>query len=75
AKRFGMPSLPLLPQLLLGMPLPLPARYRLHFGHPMRFRGDPDDEDAVIGVHVDRVRGALAGLLSHGLAARQGVFV
>ncbi|MEO0326853.1 MAG: lysophospholipid acyltransferase family protein [Myxococcota bacterium] len=75
ARRFGMPSLPLLPQLLVGMPLPLPARYRLHFGHPMRFVGDPDDEDAVIGVQVDRVRGALAGLLHEGLAARRGVFV
>ncbi len=74
ARRFGMPSLPLLPQVLMGMPLPLPTRYRLHFGPPMRFRGDPDEEDAVIGVEVERVRGALAGLLHQGLSARPAVF-
>ena len=40
---------PVMPQLLLpGGQLPLPTKYRIYFGEPMRFDGDPDDDDAVI---------------------------
>ena len=28
--------------------LPLPVRYHIYFGEPMHFRGNPNDEDAVI---------------------------
>jgi 1-acyl-sn-glycerol-3-phosphate acyltransferase len=43
ARLLGMPALPITPTLL---PLPLPARYHIYFGDPMRFTGRPDDEDA-----------------------------
>ncbi|MGZ6132455.1 MAG: lysophospholipid acyltransferase family protein, partial [Myxococcaceae bacterium] len=41
AKLLGFPYLPITPTLF---PLPLPVRYYLHFGEPMRFTGSPDDE-------------------------------
>jgi 1-acyl-sn-glycerol-3-phosphate acyltransferase len=74
ARLLGTPSFPLLPQLLLGFPLPLPTRYRIHFGEPLFFDGDPDDDDAVIQGHVDRVRGSIQRMLHRGLAQRSHVF-
>jgi 1-acyl-sn-glycerol-3-phosphate acyltransferase len=74
-RAFGLPSLPLLPQLLVpGGFLPLPVRYRLYFGDPMRFEGDPDDDDAVVEQKVELVRSAIDGLLRRGLSERQGLF-
>lgn len=70
----GMPSFPVIPQLFLGMPFPLPTRYRLHFGEPMRFEGDPDDDDVVIQGMVQRVRGEIQRLVDDGLARRRAVF-
>jgi 1-acyl-sn-glycerol-3-phosphate acyltransferase len=75
ARLFGLPSLPLLPQLLIpGGQLPLPVRYRLYFGDPMRFEGDHDDDDAVVAQKVDAVRAAIDGLLQRGLAERESLF-
>jgi 1-acyl-sn-glycerol-3-phosphate acyltransferase len=74
ARALGMPALPVLPQLFLGMPMPLPTRYRLHFGEPLRFEGNADDEDVEIEWRVSQVRDAVQGLLQRGLAARDHVF-
>lgn len=77
AKLFGLPSLPITPLMLLGGPLgmlPLPTKYRIYFGEPMTFTGDPNDEDAEIEAKVDRVKSAISDLLSTGLAARKNVF-
>jgi 1-acyl-sn-glycerol-3-phosphate acyltransferase len=74
ARMLGTPSFPLLPQLFLGFPLPLPTRYRIHFGEPVFFDGDPDDDDAVIQGHVDKVSGAIQRMLHRGLAQRSHVF-
>lgn len=71
AKLLGFPYLPITPTLL---PLPLPVRYHLHFGEPMRFTGSPDDEDAVLEEKVAKVKSAVAGLLARGLEQRQHVF-
>ena len=72
---FGMPSLPVIPQLLIpGGQLPLPTRYRLHFGKPMQFAGDFEDEDAVIRMKVEQVRTELSRLIAHGLDARTSIF-
>ena len=39
---------PLIPQLLVpGGQLPLPTKYRLFFGEPMHFEGDPNDDARV----------------------------
>ena len=75
-KLFGMPGLPIAPTMLIpgiGM-LPLPTRYRIHFGRPLHFQGDPDDDDQVIGGMVGQVRDAIDGLLRRGLAEREHVF-
>lgn len=75
AKLFGMPAFPLLPQLALpGGFMPLPTRYRLYFGEPMRFEGDPDDEDSVIEEKVWLVRATIQSMLNRGLKARKSIF-
>jgi 1-acyl-sn-glycerol-3-phosphate acyltransferase len=76
ARALGLPSLPIwlqLPIPVLGL-LPLPVRYRLHFGEPMRFSGDPDDEEAVIGPRVEEVRARLGELIHEARDARGSVF-
>jgi 1-acyl-sn-glycerol-3-phosphate acyltransferase len=74
----GMPGLP----VTLGFPwlgplglLPLPTKYRIYFGDPMRFEGDARDEDAVIESKVDRVKSAIDALLQRGLRERRGIFI
>jgi 1-acyl-sn-glycerol-3-phosphate acyltransferase len=71
ARLLSMPALPVTPTLL---PLPLPTRYHIHFGQPMRFTGSPDDEDAVIDAKVGRVKAEVQRLLVDGLARRKGIF-
>jgi hypothetical protein len=58
---------------LLGF-LPLPVKYRIHFGDPIRLEGDPNDDDEAIGRQVDRVKDEIALLLEEGLAQREGWF-
>ena len=73
----GMPAFPVTltwPWLgLLGL-LPLPVKYRIYFGEPMRFEGSANDEDEVIGEKVDEVRQRIAEMLARGLAARRSLF-
>lgn len=71
ARVVGAPALPILPTVL---PLPLPVKYRIHFGRPMRFEGDPDDEEASIRQKVNDVKGAIDALIKNGLAERKHVF-
>jgi 1-acyl-sn-glycerol-3-phosphate acyltransferase len=76
-RALGMPAFPITPTFPwlgpLGL-LPLPVRYRIHFGEPMRFDGEPSDEDAAIDAKVEQVRAAIAGLLERGRASRPGIF-
>lgn len=74
AKLLGMPVFPLIPQVLLGFPLPLPTKYRLYFGEPMHFDGDPDEDDADIQARVEVVRESIQSMLGRGLAKRRHVF-
>ena len=73
----GMPALPItatFPWLgPLGL-LPLPVKYRIHFGEPLTFQGDASEEDDVIEEKVDRVKAAISALLEHGRQERRGVF-
>jgi 1-acyl-sn-glycerol-3-phosphate acyltransferase len=72
ARLLGMPALPL---TLTGVvPIPLPTRYHILFGEPLRFEGSPDDEDAVLERKVERVRAAVQELLARGLREREHVF-
>ncbi len=71
ARLLAFPAMPLTPTPLA---LPLPTRYHLHFGAPMRFTGSADDEDAVLEEKVGRVKASLQALLDHGLREREHVF-
>jgi 1-acyl-sn-glycerol-3-phosphate acyltransferase len=71
ARLMAMPALPVTPTPLA---LPLPTRYRIHFGKPMRFHGSADDEDAVLEAKVGEVKAALQRLLDDGRRARKHIF-
>jgi 1-acyl-sn-glycerol-3-phosphate acyltransferase len=74
ARVLGLPALPIVPQLILpGGLLPLPTKYRLYFGEPLRFAGDPADERSVLA-HVWLVRQTIQRLIRHGLEQRRSVF-
>ena len=75
-KLFGMPAFPVIPQLLvpiLGW-VPLPTKYRIYFGEPMHFTGNPDDEDAEVGKKVKVVENRIRQMIQAGLASRRGWF-
>jgi 1-acyl-sn-glycerol-3-phosphate acyltransferase len=75
AKVLGMPVFPFVPQWLIpGAAMPLPTRYRLHFGEPLVFDGDADDEDSVIEDKVRTVRDTIQAMLRRGLDEREAVF-
>ncbi len=74
ARFFGMPAFPIIPQLALGMLAPLPVRYRIYFGQPLSFDGDPDDDDAEIEQKVWVVKNAIQSMIKRGLDEREGVF-
>jgi 1-acyl-sn-glycerol-3-phosphate acyltransferase len=73
----GMPAFPItltFPWLgPLGL-LPLPVKYRIYFGEPLDFEGDPTDEDAAIETRVEDVRRAVEELVARGLRERRGIF-
>lgn len=71
ARAFGVPAFPVVPQLI---PLPAPTKYRIYFGEPMRFDGDPNDEDEIIQRKVEEVRGVMESLITRGLKEREHVF-
>ena len=54
--------------------LPLPVKYRIYFGEPMRFEGNPSDEDEVIGEKVEAVKARIASMLAAGLSERRSLF-
>jgi len=75
AKALKIPVFPVIPQLLLpGGQMPLPTKYRLFFGEPMRFEGDPDDDDAIVAEKVYLVKQSIAHMLRRGLMQRRSVF-
>ena len=57
-----------------GAQMPLPTKYRIYFGEPMVFEGDPDDDDAVIEEQVATVQGAIQSMLNRGLKERKSIF-
>ena len=72
ARLLGFPSFPVIfPQLL---PLPLPVRYRIHFGEPLEFKGSANDDDDVVGGHVKKVKHTIQRMLEKGLERRRSVF-
>ncbi|NMO22394.1 acyltransferase family protein [Pyxidicoccus fallax] len=71
AKLLGFPSFPVTPT---GLPIPLPTKYRIYYGEPLRFTGRPDDEDSELDKKVRTVKAAIQSMLHQGLKERRGVF-
>ena len=73
----GSPAFPItltMPWLgLLGF-VPLPVKFQLTFGPPMRFSGDFDAEDAELQPKVDEVKNEISRLIQRGLARRRTWF-
>jgi 1-acyl-sn-glycerol-3-phosphate acyltransferase len=69
-------ALPYLP--IPATPIPLPVRYHIHYGEPLRFDEEysPDDADdpEIVNAAALRVKAAVQGLLEKGLAMREGIF-
>lgn len=76
-KLIGAPAFPItltFPWLGLAGFLPLPVKFFLRFGEPLRFEGDPSDDDAAIEERVEVVKTAIRSLIADGLASRQTWF-
>jgi 1-acyl-sn-glycerol-3-phosphate acyltransferase len=77
-RTLGLPSLPITISQPwfgpLGSVFALPVKYHIHFGEPLEFEGDPNDEDAIIREKVDAVQAAVADLLSRGREERRSIF-
>ncbi|HTP27756.1 MAG TPA: lysophospholipid acyltransferase family protein [Anaeromyxobacteraceae bacterium] len=67
-------SMPALPITITPFALPLPTRYRFHFGDPMRFAGSPDDDDSVLEEKVRALKDSIKKLLDGGLRTRRHIF-
>ena len=74
AKILGLPSLPLVPYPPFFPIIPLPTKYRLYFGEPMTFTGDPDDDDESLQERVTTVKRRIEAMLAVGLRERKHVF-
>lgn len=75
ARTLKMPSFPIVPQVLIpGGQLPLPMKYRLYFGEPLRFGGDPQDDDLIIRDKVWLVKQTIQDMLNRALAQRAHLF-
>ncbi len=80
----SMPLLARLPAKLLGLPylpitspLPLPARWTIRFGEPLRVEDEPpgaENDIALVHRFNERTRESVQGMLAAMLEARQGVF-
>jgi len=54
--------------------MPLPVKYRLYFGEPLKLTGDPDDDDDVLVEKVRIVKHQIQSMIQQGLRERQHVF-
>jgi 1-acyl-sn-glycerol-3-phosphate acyltransferase len=70
----AFPITPLFPWLGLAGFLPLPVKFRVRFGAPLRFEGDPNDDDAVIEKHVEVVQDRIRELVAESLEERRSWF-
>ncbi len=75
AKALKIPAFPIMPQLLVpGGQLPLPIKYRLVFGEPLRFVGDHQAEEQLISDKVWLVKQTVQNQLNRALDERENLF-
>jgi 1-acyl-sn-glycerol-3-phosphate acyltransferase len=73
----GSPAFPItltFPWLGLAGFLPLPVKFRIRFGEPLRFEGDPTAEDEKIEPMVETVKDRIRALIDEGQQARTSWF-
>lgn len=73
AKLISAPAFPFMP-LPPFLPVPYPTKYRIYFGEPLTFEGDPDDEDDVLAEKVKHVRNEIQSMIRLGLKERKHIF-
>lgn len=76
-KLIGAPALPVTATFPWLGPLaivPLPVKFRIHFGEPLLFEGDAHDEDRAVEEKVEVVKDAIRELVQEGLDEREGWF-
>ena len=71
AKLIGAPAFPIVPYPPFVPLVPLPVKYRIYFGAPMRFTGDPDDD---LDEQVKTVKHRIESMIHLGLREREHVF-
>jgi 1-acyl-sn-glycerol-3-phosphate acyltransferase len=74
ARLFGTPAFPVVPYPPFVPVVPLPVKYRLYFGEPLHFHGDPDDDEDVLEEKVRAVKNRIQSMIHLGLQARKGIF-
>jgi 1-acyl-sn-glycerol-3-phosphate acyltransferase len=74
ARALKMPAFPVVPYPPFIPLLPLPVKYRLYFGEPLSFAGDPDDDDDVLLEKVKVVQNRIQSMIHLGLKERRGIF-
>ncbi len=74
ARMLRAPAFPVVPYPPFVPLVPLPVKYRLYFGEPMHFEGDPDDEAEVLDEKVRVVKNRIQSMLHVGLQERRHVF-
>lgn len=74
AKLFGAPAFPVMPIPPFFPIVPLPTKYRIYFGEPLVFEGDPDDEDEVLEEKVRQVKNQIQSMIRVGLSERKHIF-
>jgi 1-acyl-sn-glycerol-3-phosphate acyltransferase len=74
ARLLRSPSFPVVPYPPFVPLVPLPVKYRLYFGEPIQFTGDPDDDDEVIEEKTRTVKNRIQSMIQLGLRERKHVF-
>jgi 1-acyl-sn-glycerol-3-phosphate acyltransferase len=74
ARLLRTPAFPVVPYPPFLPIVPLPVKYRIYFGAPMQFTGDPDDDDDVLDEKTSQVKNRIASMIHLGLQAREHIF-
>jgi 1-acyl-sn-glycerol-3-phosphate acyltransferase len=76
-KLIGSPAFPITPTFpWLGLAgfVPLPVKFRIRFGEPLRFEGDANEDDAAIEKRVTVVKRSIRELITKARAERESWF-
>jgi 1-acyl-sn-glycerol-3-phosphate acyltransferase len=77
AKMLGFPAFPITPTFPLFGPIgliPYPTKYRIYFGEPLYFKGDPHEETEELANKVKTVKHTVQMLIRKGLEKRKHIF-